>query len=93
MKLRNKTIAITGRSSGIGAEVARLARFEGARMIGIDRNDPTLSIDDFIKADLSTPDLIDALWISSQTRSTRLRIGGVIDTACRGSLSRPIPDH
>ena len=37
MKLRNKTIVVTGAASGIGAEVARLARFEGATVIGMDR--------------------------------------------------------
>ena len=52
MTLQGKTIVITGAVSGIGAEVARLARFAGARVIGIDRNDPTLTLDGFVKADL-----------------------------------------
>jgi NAD(P)-dependent dehydrogenase (short-subunit alcohol dehydrogenase family) len=60
MKLANKTVVVTGASSGIGAEVARLARYEGARVIGLDRNDPLLSLDGFVKADLSDPGAIDA---------------------------------
>jgi NAD(P)-dependent dehydrogenase (short-subunit alcohol dehydrogenase family) len=60
MSLRGKTVVVTGTSSGIGAEVARLARFEGAKVIGMDRNDPSLTLDGFIKADLGTPAAIDA---------------------------------
>jgi NAD(P)-dependent dehydrogenase (short-subunit alcohol dehydrogenase family) len=83
MKLRNKTIAITGVSSGIGAEVARLARFKGARVIGIDRNDPTLSLDTQKGENKKMCACV-----------SRIVGGGVvIDTAYRGSLSRPIADH
>lgn len=60
MNLHGKTIVITGTSSGIGAEVARLARFHGAKVIGMDRNDPVVTLDDFVKADLGTPGAIDA---------------------------------
>ncbi|HHZ10558.1 MAG TPA: coniferyl-alcohol dehydrogenase [Rhizobiales bacterium] len=60
MNLSRKTIVVTGASSGIGAEVVRLARFHGATVVGLDRNDPMLSLDGFVKADLSRPDAIDA---------------------------------
>ena len=60
MSLQGKTIVVTGTSSGIGAEVARLARFQGAKVIGLDRNDPSLTLDDFVKADLGTTVAIDA---------------------------------
>jgi NAD(P)-dependent dehydrogenase (short-subunit alcohol dehydrogenase family) len=60
MSLQGKTIVVTGTSSGIGAEVARLARFQGAKVIGVDRNDPSLTLDGFVKADLGTTDAIDA---------------------------------
>lgn len=60
MKLINKTIVVTGASSGIGAEVARFARFSGARVIGVDRNDPLITLDGFVKADLGDPASIDA---------------------------------
>ncbi|CDZ64805.1 coniferyl-alcohol dehydrogenase [Neorhizobium galegae] len=61
MKLHGKTIVIAGSSSGIGGEVARLARFEGARVIGIDRNDTVLTLDGFVKMDLGDPAAIAAL--------------------------------
>jgi NAD(P)-dependent dehydrogenase (short-subunit alcohol dehydrogenase family) len=60
MSLQGKTIVITGTSSGIGAEVAKLARFQGAKVIGVDRNDPSLTLDGFVKADLGTTAGIDA---------------------------------
>lgn len=60
MDLAGKTIVITGASSGIGAETARLMRHRGARVIGVDRNDPQITLDGFIKADLSDKDAIDA---------------------------------
>lgn len=60
MNLHGKTIAITGASSGIGAEVARLARFHGARVIGLDRNDPMITLDGFIKIDMGDLASIDA---------------------------------
>ena len=52
MNLQGKTVVVTGASSGIGGEVARLARFSGARVIGVDRNDPLITLDGFVKADL-----------------------------------------
>lgn len=60
MKLMNKTLVVTGVSSGIGADVARLARAQGARVIGMDRNAPSLSLHQFIEVDLSDPAKIDA---------------------------------
>lgn len=60
MMLANKTIVITGVSSGIGADVARLARFHGARIIGVDRNEPSMTLDGFVQIDLSDPTAIDA---------------------------------
>ena len=59
MKLTNKTIVVTGVSSGIGAETARTLRARGAIVIGVDRNEPNLTLDGFVQADLSHPDAID----------------------------------
>ena len=59
MQLSNKTIVVTGASSGIGAETARLLRFHGARVIGVDRNTPGISLDGYVQADLSTVEGID----------------------------------
>lgn len=61
MKLQNKRIVITGVSSGIGAETARTLRSHGARVIGIDKNEPMLSVDEFYQADLSDENAIDTL--------------------------------
>lgn len=60
MNFQGQTIIVTGVSSGIGADTAKLLRLQGARVIGVDRNDPTLTLDGFIKADLSSPAAIDA---------------------------------
>ena len=60
MRLQGKTIVVTGVSSGIGAEVARLARFHGANVIGVDRNEPSITLAGFVKADLSSVAAIDA---------------------------------
>jgi NAD(P)-dependent dehydrogenase (short-subunit alcohol dehydrogenase family) len=59
MNLNGKTVVVTGASSGIGGEVARLARFSGARVIGLDRNDPLITLDGFVKVDLGDPASID----------------------------------
>ena len=59
MKLNGSTIVVTGCSSGIGAEAVRELRHHGARVIGMDRNEPSLTLDGFVKADLSVPELID----------------------------------
>ncbi|WP_210638840.1 coniferyl-alcohol dehydrogenase [Pseudomonas sp. Tri1] len=61
MNLHNKTLVVTGVASGIGAEVARLARFQGARVIGVDRHEPQLTVDGFFQADLGDPESTDAL--------------------------------
>lgn len=60
MNLQNKTIVVTGCCSGIGADFAKLARQQGARVIGVDRHAPTLTLDGFVQADLGDPVAIDA---------------------------------
>jgi NAD(P)-dependent dehydrogenase (short-subunit alcohol dehydrogenase family) len=59
MNLKDKTIVVTGACSGIGAEAVRLLRERGARVIGMDRNDPMLTLDGFVKVDLSEQAAID----------------------------------
>jgi NAD(P)-dependent dehydrogenase (short-subunit alcohol dehydrogenase family) len=82
MKLQGKTIVVTGPSSGIGAETARLLRMEGARVIGVDRNDPTITLDGFVKADLSEQATIDAAVKQLPERIDGLcNIAGVPGTA------------
>jgi NAD(P)-dependent dehydrogenase (short-subunit alcohol dehydrogenase family) len=71
MTLLNKTIVITGACSGIGADFAKLARLQGARVIGVDRNEPTLTLDGFVKADLGDAKAIDARSRNCPSASTR----------------------
>ena len=59
--LFGKTIVMTGVASGIGARAAELAASLGADVIGIDRNEPKVSVAGFIKGDLSSAQGIDAV--------------------------------
>lgn len=89
MSLNNKTIVVTGCCSGIGADFAKLARLQGARVIGIDRNDPTLSLDGFVKADLGDPKSIDAAMQQLPARVDALaNIAGVPGTAPADLVAR-----
>ena len=82
MTLINKTIVVTGCCSGIGADFAKLARLQGARVIGIDRNEPTLSLDGFVQADLGDPQAIDAAMAALPDQVDALaNIAGVPGTA------------
>ena len=89
MDFPNKTIVITGACSGIGAEVARLARAGGATVVGIDRNPPALTLDHFIQADLGEPAAIDAAVAQLPPRVDALcNIAGVPGTADGALVAR-----
>jgi NAD(P)-dependent dehydrogenase (short-subunit alcohol dehydrogenase family) len=89
MNLNSRTIVVTGASSGIGAEVARLARFQGAKVIGIDRNDPMVSLDGFVKADLSRPEAIDEATKALPAKFDALiNAAGVPGTVDRDTVAR-----
>lgn len=89
MNLQGKTIVVTGASSGIGAETVRLLRFQGARVIGVDRNDPLLSMDGFVKADLSEQAAIDAAVKQLPERIDALcNVAGVPGTAPAALVGR-----
>ncbi len=82
MNLQGKTIVVTGACSGIGADTARLLRAGGARVIGVDRNDPMLTLDGFVKADLGEPAAIDAAVRQLPDRIDALcNVAGVPGTA------------
>lgn len=57
----NKIIVVTGASSGIGAETARLLTQQGAQVIAVDVNAPKNPVGQFIQADLSDPAAIERL--------------------------------
>ncbi|KAF1019417.1 MAG: Coniferyl-alcohol dehydrogenase [Paracidovorax wautersii] len=59
--LKNKTLVVTGVASGIGEETVRVARAQGARVIGVDVNRPRTEVDQFIQADLVQQASIDQL--------------------------------
>jgi NAD(P)-dependent dehydrogenase (short-subunit alcohol dehydrogenase family) len=82
MNLNGKTLIVTGVASGIGAETARLARFHGARVIGVDRQPVNMTLDAFHQADLGDPAAVDALVAHLPERIDALaNIAGVPGTA------------
>mgnify|MGYP000885772213 CR=1 FL=1 len=89
MNLSGKTLAVTGVSSGIGAETARLLRFHGAQVIGLDRNQPHLTLDGFIEIDLGAVASIDQAVAQLPAQLDGLcNIAGVPGTAEPGLLAR-----
>ncbi|MGB5600238.1 MAG: SDR family NAD(P)-dependent oxidoreductase, partial [Thiothrix litoralis] len=56
----NKTYIVTGAASGIGAETTRHLQAQGAKVIGVDRNE-AVDADSFFQVDMSDPTSIDAL--------------------------------
>ncbi|RMF38829.1 MAG: SDR family oxidoreductase [Alphaproteobacteria bacterium] len=59
--LAGRTILVTGCASGIGRETAGTIRRLGGRVVGVDRNEATGIVDDFVRGDLSTREGVDAL--------------------------------
>ena len=77
----DKTYIVTGVASGIGAETARLLKEQGAKVIGVDRNEAA-GVDSFFQADLSDPASIDALVDALPSGTNGLaNIAGVPPTA------------
>lgn len=89
MKLQNKTVVVTGVSSGIGADTARLLRYHGARVIGMDRNAPGISLDGFVQVDLGSTEGIDAAVVKLPAHIDALcNIAGVPGTVNVDLLAR-----
>jgi NAD(P)-dependent dehydrogenase (short-subunit alcohol dehydrogenase family) len=59
--MQGKTVVVTGAASGIGAASAALAQAQGARVIAVDVRPPQQAFAQFIPADLSRREAIDAL--------------------------------
>lgn len=82
LHLQDKTLIVTGAASGIGAEVARLARLAGARVIALDRNEPQISVHAYHPVDLGDPASIDQVIARLPERIDGLcNIAGVPGTA------------
>lgn len=79
--MKGKTVAVTGVSSGIGAATARLLIESGARVVGFDRNEPTVEIAEFHKVDIADPRSIEAALKGQSNRFDALcNIAGVPPT-------------
>lgn len=59
--LKNKTIVVTGVSSGIGQETAKQILAAGGKVIGIDRNAPSIEMHEFHRVDLMDEAMLDGL--------------------------------
>ena len=59
--LAGKKIVVTGSSSGIGLETARMLTDQGAVVLGVDMNKNFDHVEEFYRADLSDGRTIDAL--------------------------------
>lgn len=59
--LKNKTIIVTGVSSGIGQETAKQVQAAGGKVIGVDRNAPSVPLEAFHQVDLTDEAALDAL--------------------------------
>ena len=59
--VKGKRIVVTGSSSGIGLETARLLSQQGAEVLGVDLNKNFDHVEEFYRADLSDRATIDAL--------------------------------
>ena len=59
--LKGKKIIVTGVASGIGAETARQLKAQGAVVIGVDRNAPSMAVDRFHQVDLMDEAALDAV--------------------------------
>jgi len=59
--LKGKKIVVTGSSSGIGWETAKVLTEQGAEVLGVDINKNFDHVEEFYRVDLSDPRAIDAL--------------------------------
>lgn len=80
MNLQDKTIIVTGAASGIGAQTAALLQARGARVIGLDRNEPGAGFYRTIRFDQSDLASIEAAVAACETADVLCNIAGVPPT-------------
>ncbi len=80
---KGKTIIVTGVASGIGAETAVQLKEQGASVIGVDRNAPSVDLDAFHQVDLTDEVAVDDLIGKLKARNADglANIAGVPPTA------------
>ncbi|MEM7536007.1 MAG: coniferyl-alcohol dehydrogenase [Chloroflexota bacterium] len=76
MSFTGKTIVVTGTSRGLGAETAQMLQAQGARVIGLDRNETTEHVDQYIPLDL-----VDSASIEAAVAQIDERIDGLCNIA------------
>jgi NAD(P)-dependent dehydrogenase (short-subunit alcohol dehydrogenase family) len=83
--LNGKTIIVTGVSSGIGQETAKQIKAAGGKVIGVDRNAPSVELDAFHQVDLMDEAALDALIdvLKSVKADGLANIAGVPPTASK----------
>lgn len=85
--MRDKTIGVTGLSSGIGAETAKLLAARGARIVGFDRNAPAYDVTAFHQTDISDPASIETSLASLEHPLDALcNVAGVPPTADKATV-------
>lgn len=77
MALNGKTFIVTGTSRGLGAETARRMQAQGARVIGLDKNETTEHVDHYIPLDLA-----DATAIDGAVEQLKAYANGTIHGLC-----------
>jgi short-subunit dehydrogenase len=79
LRLDGKTAVVTGAAGGIGAPVARLLRERGARVLGVDRLEPS-ECDECVVTDLAEDAALEALCarFARQTPDILVNVAGVM---------------
>jgi NAD(P)-dependent dehydrogenase (short-subunit alcohol dehydrogenase family) len=73
-RLEGKVCVITGASSGIGAETARLFRDEGAAVVGVDLRDDAPGVDLALACDVADEDAVRDMYAAVRERFERIDV-------------------
>ncbi|WP_420637862.1 coniferyl-alcohol dehydrogenase [Candidatus Poriferisocius sp.] len=84
--IRGLRVLVTGCASGIGLATVQLLAAEGARLVGVDRHEPPVPMDEWYPCDLGDPEAIDHLVA---------RLDGALHGVCNAAglpTTRPAAD-